>query len=111
MRLWARSGPDFEHMAQLLAAERARLRGDSAQARVLYEQASQRARQQEFVHHAALAWERLAAMLEDQRRETEAAAARSEAAGLYAKWGALAKLSALASEPRSMSGRLPYRPR
>jgi ATP/maltotriose-dependent transcriptional regulator MalT len=98
-------------MAQLLAAERARLRGDSAQARVLYEQASQRARQQEFVHHAALAWERLAAMLEDQRRETEAAAARSEAAGLYAKWGALAKLSALASEPRSMSGRLPYRPR
>jgi tRNA A-37 threonylcarbamoyl transferase component Bud32 len=99
-RHWARSGPDFEHMAKLLAAESARLRGDSATARALYEQASQRARQQEFIHHAALAWERQAAMLEDQRRETEAAAARNEAAGLYARWGAHAKVSWLASERR-----------
>ena len=111
MRRWARSGPDFEHMAVLLDAERARLRRDFAGARQLYERAAQRARQQEFGHHAALAWERCARMLADQRRDTDAASALDEAVGLYGKWGAHAKASALASEGRQLAGGLPLRGR
>jgi hypothetical protein len=67
-------------------------------ARALYEQAAQRARQQDFVHHAALAHERRGRMLAELRRETEAAAAFREAAALYARWGAEGKAAALERE-------------
>ena len=61
----------------------------------LYEGAAQRALKQEFVHHAALAHEQRARLLEAERRDTLAAVARSQAARLYQQWGASAKVAAL----------------
>ena len=100
LRAWARSGPDFVHMVGLLDAERARLRGDHARARSLYEQAAQRARRQDFIHHAALAHERRASMLTRLRRDTEAAQAVRATAALYEEWGAAAKATELTSDRR-----------
>jgi hypothetical protein len=82
-------------MATLLAAEQARLQGRIDRARGLYEQAAQRAEQQEYLHHCAVAHESRARMLIDLRRETEAAAALAQAANLYREWGAVAKASAV----------------
>jgi tRNA A-37 threonylcarbamoyl transferase component Bud32 len=104
LRRWERDGPDFAHMALLLQAERARLRGDTCRARSLYEQSAQRAQHQEFVHHAALAHERRGRMLLDLRRETEAAAALRDASGLYRDWGALPKAEELVRERRRLGG-------
>jgi hypothetical protein len=87
-------------MAGLLDAERARLRGDHARARSLYEQAAQRARRQDFIHHAALAHERRASMLTRLRRDTEAAQAVRATIALYQEWGARAKVAELAQQRR-----------
>jgi hypothetical protein len=103
LHTWAKTGPDFVHMAQLLEAETARLAGDVARARALYDQAVQRARQQDFPHHAALGHERRALMLVELRRETEAAAAFKDAVALYRQWGAEAKAEVLAHERRRSS--------
>jgi hypothetical protein len=105
LRTWAKAGPDFVHMSQLLEAETARLAGQVARARALYEQAVQRARQQEFPHHAALGHERRALMLLELRRGTEAAAALKEASGLYRHWGAEDKAEALSHERRKLTGK------
>jgi hypothetical protein len=102
MRGWAKEGPDFVHMAALLDAERARLRGDEERARSLFEQAAQRALAQEFTHHAALAYESRACLLIERRRETEAAASLAQASNLYRDWGALPKAHRL----REMRGKL-----
>jgi hypothetical protein len=102
LRRWARSGPDFEHMVTLLDAERARLRGDFGRARGLYEQAAQRARRQDFIHHSALAHERRARMLTALRRDTEAAAAMRATIALYQEWGATPKVAELTHEKRSL---------
>jgi histidine kinase len=95
LRRWARGGPDFEHMALLLEAERARLRGRASAALALYERASQRAMEQEFVHHAALAHEQRALLLVHERRDTAASTAHALAVRLYKAWGATAKVAAL----------------
>jgi tetratricopeptide (TPR) repeat protein len=97
---WARGGPDFAHMVTLLRAEHARLAGDRTKAQLLYEQAAQRARQQSFPHHAALAQERRASLLASARRQTEASAALREALALYREWGALGKVVLLTREER-----------
>ena len=104
LRTWAKAGPDFVHMAQLLEAETARLAGHAVRARSLYDQAVQRARQQEFPHHAALGLERRALMLAEQRRGTEAAAALKDAIGLYRQWGAESKADALTQDRRKLTG-------
>ena len=88
LQRWSKDGPDFRHMALLLQGERNRLRGDPKRARLLYEQSARRAKEQRYVHHAALAHERRAELLRSERRETEAAAALEEASALYADWGA-----------------------
>jgi histidine kinase len=93
---WAADGPDFESMALLLDAERARLRGDRASAHRAYRNAAQRAEQRDFPIHAALAQERLASLLERIARKTEAVSARLQAQQLYETWGAPAKAAALA---------------
>ena len=100
LQRWARNGPDFVHMALLLEAERARLRGRHGVARLAYERAAEQARQQQFPHHAALAHERRAGMLGELRRETEASAALESAAGLYHEWGAAAKVAQIAQRLR-----------
>jgi tetratricopeptide (TPR) repeat protein len=101
LRRWAKAGPDFAHMA-LLEAERAHLRGNRARARKLYEEAASAAHQQDFVHHAALAHERLGRALLEERRETEAAGALREAIAFYKTWGARPKAQALAAEHRKL---------
>jgi tRNA A-37 threonylcarbamoyl transferase component Bud32 len=102
MRRWAKHGPDFVHMETLLRAEFARLRGQSAHARALYERGAQQAVEQQFTHHAALAHERHGRMLAELRRETEASAAFAQAIALYRSWGAEAKAAQLARERRSI---------
>jgi hypothetical protein len=104
LRHWMQHGPDFQHMELILAAEQARLRRDFAGARTLYERAAQRARQQEFVHHAALACERRARMLAQLRRDTEATEALREAALLYARWGAEGKAALLDRQRADLGG-------
>jgi hypothetical protein len=54
-----------------------------------------RATQQGFLHHAALAQERLCDLHLDRHHATEPATAVREAIDLYAAWGVPAKLSAL----------------
>ena len=98
----AEDGPDFVHMSMLLRAELARLRRDPARARICYEQAVQRARQQAFPHHAALAQERRASLLVGLRRESEAQAALEDAFTLYRDWGAEQKARLLKSGLRGI---------
>ncbi len=103
---WARHGPDFVHMADLLRAERAALRGRIDLARSLYATAARRAQQQGYVHHAAIACEREADLLTRVRRETEAGLARTRARTLYQRWGASTKVqlmdaSGVASGPEA----------
>ncbi len=104
LQRWAKHGPEFGHMATFLGAEQARLRGDAKRARALYDRAAQGAREQEHVHHAALACERRGHMLAALRRETEAGAALREAVAFYARWGAQLKADALEQERRTLVG-------
>jgi hypothetical protein len=105
LRRWAKAGPDFVHMATFLEAEQLCLRARHGAARRLYAQVARAARENEFVHHAALAHERHAHSLLCERRETEAAAALREASALYEAWGADAKASALSDARRQLSGK------
>ena len=82
-------------MATLLEAEHARLRGRHGVARSAFERAAHGAREQQFPHHAALAHERRASLLQALRRETEASTALREATALYGEWGATAKVPLL----------------
>jgi hypothetical protein len=95
LRIWARHGPDFVHLAQGLAAERARLRRSHARALDLYQSAAQRAEQQGYPQHAALLHERRSQLLEQLRRGTEAAAALRATIALYQSWGADTKVAQL----------------
>ena len=103
MRRWAREGPDFAPMQTLLEAEVARLAGDAARARLLYDRAAQGAAHQEFAHVAALAYERHARMLIAARRETEAASMLKDTIVWYRKWGALPKAEALTEERQALT--------
>jgi len=98
-RSWARGGPDFVHMQTFLAAELARIDGRTVRALALYEQAARTAETQNFPHHAALAHEYRAQLLESARRGMSARHARSEAARLYQRWGAYAKANQLLRMP------------
>jgi len=92
---WRSQGPDVEHMVLLLRAERARLRRNPRGAEKLYVQASERALQQGFVQHAAIARELLARMLRSRGRGGDAYAAALQAAEHYEAWGARPKARAL----------------
>ena len=106
LRRRAAAGPDFVHMLLMLEAERAQLRGQGGRARQLYEQAAARAKEQGFVHHEALAHERLAECLRAQYRWSDAREALLTAARRYAEWGAAAKACALGAEaePEVLAG-------
>jgi histidine kinase len=105
LRRWAKSGPDFGHMATLLEAERSWLQGRAETARSLYQQAARLAQKQEYVHHAALACDLHAKALSQQRRETEASAMLREACAFYEAWGARRKVVELTAEDERMTGR------
>jgi hypothetical protein len=98
---WARSGPDFLHMAELLRAERAALSGRSLLARARYEACARRAQQQGYLHHAAMAYERQAVLLASMRRETDSMHAFERARALYERWQAHAKVLRMQREQES----------
>jgi hypothetical protein len=95
LRRWSRHGPDFVHMAQLVEAERMRARGRPARALALYERVAAAAQAAGYVHHAALAHERHAGLLEALGRSAEARTRLSRAVDLYRAWGAEGKLRTL----------------
>ncbi len=95
LRRRARDGPDFVHLEMLLEAERRRLSRDIQRARQLYETAALRAKEQHFPNHAGLAYERLANMLAELRRETDAGGILQKAIASYKEWGATGKVRQL----------------
>jgi hypothetical protein len=95
VRVWARHGPDFVHMAIALQAESERVRRAPSRALATYAAAIERARQVGYAHHAAFLHERRAALLADLRRHTEAAGALRQAIALYEEWGACGKSETL----------------
>ncbi len=101
-RAWARHCPEnFAHKADLIAAEAARLRGDPLVAEARYEAAIRGARDQGFVQHEALAYERAMAFYATRGLDTLARAFRREARDAYARWGAAGKVRQLErGEPR-----------
>ena len=83
-------------MATLAHAERLRTLGQTAHAHELYAGAASRADTCGYVHHAALAHERRAELLDALGRTADAAEARAQALERYRAWGAEAKVRALA---------------
>jgi hypothetical protein len=100
LRGWAKHGPDFVHMSELLQAEAAALGNRTRQALAQYELAARRAKQQGYVHHAALAHERSGELLLRLRRRSEATRAFARARELYEEWGALGKAERLRARER-----------
>jgi hypothetical protein len=100
LRIWARDGADFVHMAQGLDAERLQLRGRHPAALALFLSAAQRAEQRGYGHQAALLHERRALLLEKLRRDTEASGAFERARSLYGAWGAATKVAQLEQRRR-----------
>ncbi len=98
LRRWAKSGPDFQHMDQLLRAEDARIRGNARRAEKLYRAAAARAEQIGHRHHAGIAHERHADLLRSIRRHTNALSSLEEAIRCYRAWGAHSKVAELRQE-------------
>ncbi|MFO0576218.1 MAG: AAA family ATPase [Polyangia bacterium] len=105
---WAeRCPPNFRHKKLLLDAESARTAGRLVEAEELYEQAIAAAREQEFVHHVAIANELAARHYLKRDRKTPARAYMIEAHYAYTLWGATAKITALLSQfPGLLAGTL-----
>ncbi len=99
MKIWAENAPmNFQHKYDLVAAETARVLGNTLEAIELYDQAIARAKANQYVHEEALANE-LAAYFYLARKQTKIAAVYlNDAHYLYLKWGANAKVKALESE-------------
>jgi len=95
LRALAVEGSDFEHMVALLAAERASWGRNLGEVRRRFSEAARQAEERGFRHHAALARERLGALLLRERRELEAESELRHAARLYREWGARSKAAAL----------------
>lgn len=94
---WARHCPEnFLTKHALVAAELARITGDTLQAERHYEEAIRAARANGFVHWEGLANESAAAFYRERRFGTIAAAYLREARDCYVRWGAEAKVRQLA---------------
>ena len=97
MQGWAEkaSPENFAHCFALMTAERARVDGDHDEALRLYEEAARAARENEFIQHAAMAYE-LAGRCYISRGQPRAARGYLEdALGMYGMWGAMAKVDQL----------------
>lgn len=93
---WAQRVPvNFQHKAELVAAEKARVLGQWAVARPLYDQAIQHAHENEFLQEEALAFE-LAGQFHENRGNTSLAGHYLQHAHqTYTAWGGTAKTSEL----------------
>lgn len=91
----AESPESFAHLAELLAAEVARVQGQDLAATDLYEKAAHHARSHGFVQYEAYASERTALLWEQRHNEEISRAYWQRAYLAYQRWGASAKETAL----------------
>jgi len=97
MRVWAKGGPDFVHLASALEAEAVRMRGGMRRALSLYTQACDQAAKQGYRHHAAYLLELRAGLLCDMRRTLEANGTLRQSLAHYKAWGCESKVRELAT--------------
>jgi PAS domain S-box-containing protein len=107
MRFWSEATPStFQHKADLIAAERARVVGDLEGALSHYECAIGGARASGFTHEEALANELYARFWAERGNDRFAGPLMREAHSLYLNWGARAKAEHLAKRfPNLLIGR------
>jgi PAS domain S-box-containing protein len=97
MALWADTTPStFQNKYDLMAAEKARVKGDLEGALSHYERAINGAQGNGFTHEEALANELYARFWAERENDHFAGPLMREAHSLYRKWGALAKADHLA---------------
>jgi predicted ATPase/serine phosphatase RsbU (regulator of sigma subunit) len=93
MKRWAEHAPmNFQHKYDLVEAENARVLGKNWQAAELYEKAIAGARENEYLHEEALAYELAAEFYLGRGMENFAQTYMREAHYGYQLWGAVAKL-------------------
>jgi predicted ATPase/signal transduction histidine kinase len=96
LKQWSVYGPmNFQHKFLLLAAETARLDGQTAQAMDLYERAIKTAKENEYLQEEALTNELAAKFYLDLDKSKIAQAYMQEAYYCYARWGSLGKTNDL----------------
>ncbi|NEP09068.1 MAG: AAA family ATPase [Symploca sp. SIO2C1] len=99
INIWASHCPaNFQNKYNLVAAEKARVLGKNWQAQELYEKAIQGAKQSEFIHEEAIAYERAAEFYLSLAREEIGRLYLKNAHHCYSRWGATAKVQALETE-------------
>jgi predicted ATPase/signal transduction histidine kinase/ActR/RegA family two-component response regulator len=96
MRAWAERMPEnFAHKHALVAAEHARVRGESLAAMALYDEAIEAARASGYAREEAVACERAASFYAGLGRKQIGDMYLSDAHLTYRRWGARAKVMAL----------------
>jgi PAS domain S-box-containing protein len=96
MRKWAHHAPmNYLHKLNLVEAETFRLMGQDSQAMEYYDRAIELAREHEYLHDQALAYERAAIFYLSSGTKLSARAYMQEARSCWSQWGAHAKVSDL----------------
>ncbi|MFZ6029063.1 MAG: GAF domain-containing protein [Chloroflexota bacterium] len=96
MRRWSEQAPmNFQHKADLIEAEKARIQGQVGEAIELYGRAIQGAREHGYIHEEALAYECEAAFYLALGREDFAQFSLTKARDGYRTWGATRKVENL----------------
>jgi serine phosphatase RsbU (regulator of sigma subunit) len=96
LQQWASTAPmNFQHKVDLIAAEMARIHGDTLTAMNLYGRAIQGAQDSEYPQEEALAYEREAQFYLELGRDDLAMLCLTKAWDGYRRWGATCKVSAL----------------
>jgi predicted ATPase/signal transduction histidine kinase/DNA-binding response OmpR family regulator len=99
MKEWAEHAPEnYQHKYELVEAEKARVLGNIVEAMELYDRAIQGAKEQQFIHEEAIAYERAAEFYLSLGRVEFSQFYLKNAYQCYASWGATAKVKALESE-------------
>jgi predicted ATPase/signal transduction histidine kinase/serine phosphatase RsbU (regulator of sigma subunit)/tRNA A-37 threonylcarbamoyl transferase component Bud32 len=99
MKTWAFHAPmNYQHKYDLIEAEKARVFGNVVEAMALYDKAIQGARENQYLHEEALAYERAAEFYLALGREEIAQLYMTKAHYGYVQWGATAKVQDLEAE-------------
>jgi len=95
-RLWSEQGhKNFQHKYDLIKAEKARVFGQNWEAAALYEKSIAGAKENEYLHEEALAYELAAEFYLGRGMEKIAQTYMKDAHYRYQQWGALAKVDDL----------------
>lgn len=99
MKIWSQSAPStFQHMYDIIRAEKARVFNETDKALYHYEQAIKGAHKVGFIHDEALAYELAARFWLEKGNDNIATLHMKEACNCYQKWGAKGKLKHLADK-------------